>query len=1022
MLLFSDLHLSPKTFETCMKVLRRVHALAVEHEVPVGFLGDFFDHVYNKGTLPVDILNELLRYFSTEWHVPMIMIPGNHDYFDAEETEHGLTPFLFASKHITVLDKATVLDNRLWIPWRRDSVTCKRIIDAHPNVDVIFGHFDIVGFKLNASRISTEGLSTSMFSEEMPVYTGHYHTPQNHKNIHYLGSPYQLTLSEAEDNKSLVLLKADGSILRRIPIDIGRKQYKWTTEVLVQRASELQKDDRVSVSGGEIPVRLVTELRDRGIDVQIKQSIVQPVTTRISQPGNLSSLELMGEFARINKLDPTQDAWILLLEQLKTQNSTTLQSCKTVLPVRMTVSGFGPFVGPVTVPLQSQGFTLVSGSKEDDDASNGAGKSMITTGALLWAITGMIDGRSSLSWEASSVCHQNNGMCKVVVSGFSNNVAWEITRTLVDNPRRKHTLNFTVDSVDRTRSTIAATQRACVSEIFGLDLSGSEMWQWLLRNAIWSQEAVTRFCDAPDTLAKQEIQSLSNMGLWITLHSWAKDTLKQEIQSLKMAQNTQSMAKERYDYALVQREKNLLLKKTWDQSHSERTLASSMLVKTVRESYEQVTVLEEMPCKIHSDQMVKQKRQLVSRERTRLDRLTMEKELILRELPKDWRNVTLVETLPFDMGDFQRREQQCKSSMTARQVQLTQAKDSLTTFENKGHCSECQRPFDRDIHYHKHHTLRHSTLESARCLHSNAVREWKESIVTMKVKKVEFEAQQLREKITKAASSLEKIELGLSLTVLKQLEQDVESYATAWRSESRACSEYASTVQRKEELKRALDCQLRSHTSLCSHVNPHDTSETKVQQLLTELGKAENNTDEFALKVSSFQKILTWSGPRGIQTYVMEHQLQKLAALTTVWLQKFFNRTDIRLDIWFDEKERLQRRVVCPDCTGPMSGGQYKRVQLASFMAWKSMTASEFPLLIMDEPCQSMDQPGIRSVQETLREWCEEDSARSCFFITHDSGQHRDASIYQNHVRVVQKRGRSSLVDDYNIKRQKIKY
>ena len=99
MLLFSDLHLSPKTFDTCMKVLRKVHSEAQTRNVPIGFLGDFFDHVYNKGTLPVDILNELLRFFADEWRVPMTMIPGNHDYFDASETEHGLTPFKYASQY-----------------------------------------------------------------------------------------------------------------------------------------------------------------------------------------------------------------------------------------------------------------------------------------------------------------------------------------------------------------------------------------------------------------------------------------------------------------------------------------------------------------------------------------------------------------------------------------------------------------------------------------------------------------------------------------------------------------------------------------------------------------------------------------------------------------------------------------------------------------------------------------------------------------------------------------------------------
>ena len=62
-LLFSDLHLSAKTLDTCMEVLRRVHSEALVRNCPVYFLGDFFDTVYNKGTLPVDILNTLLRFF-----------------------------------------------------------------------------------------------------------------------------------------------------------------------------------------------------------------------------------------------------------------------------------------------------------------------------------------------------------------------------------------------------------------------------------------------------------------------------------------------------------------------------------------------------------------------------------------------------------------------------------------------------------------------------------------------------------------------------------------------------------------------------------------------------------------------------------------------------------------------------------------------------------------------------------------------------------------------------------------------
>ena len=236
MLLFSDLHLSPRTYDTCMQVLRRVHSEAVQRNVTVGFLGDFFDKVHSQGTLPVNILNELMRFFETEWSVPMVMIPGNHDYFDAAETEHGLTPFAYASRHIRVLDEPAVIDRQLWVPWRRSPEKIAAILREHDDVDVIFGHFDIIGFKMSQTRLSTEGVQVSDFPADIPVYSGHYHTPQVHGNIRYLGSPYQLTLSEAEDRKALVVLEPTGQVAEQIPIDIGAHQYKWTANELLTRA------------------------------------------------------------------------------------------------------------------------------------------------------------------------------------------------------------------------------------------------------------------------------------------------------------------------------------------------------------------------------------------------------------------------------------------------------------------------------------------------------------------------------------------------------------------------------------------------------------------------------------------------------------------------------------------------------------------------------------------------------------------------------------------------------------------
>ena len=49
-IIFSDLHVSKRTMETCKEVLERVHAEAVEKKCGVLFLGDFW---HARGAIPV---------------------------------------------------------------------------------------------------------------------------------------------------------------------------------------------------------------------------------------------------------------------------------------------------------------------------------------------------------------------------------------------------------------------------------------------------------------------------------------------------------------------------------------------------------------------------------------------------------------------------------------------------------------------------------------------------------------------------------------------------------------------------------------------------------------------------------------------------------------------------------------------------------------------------------------------------------------------------------------------------------
>jgi len=48
-------------------------------------------------------------------------------------------------------------------------------------------HLDVIGAKMNSSRVSTKGLPHDIF--KVPTYSGHYHTPSQYGNVCYIGSP-----------------------------------------------------------------------------------------------------------------------------------------------------------------------------------------------------------------------------------------------------------------------------------------------------------------------------------------------------------------------------------------------------------------------------------------------------------------------------------------------------------------------------------------------------------------------------------------------------------------------------------------------------------------------------------------------------------------------------------------------------------------------------------------------------------------------------------------------------------------
>jgi DNA repair exonuclease SbcCD nuclease subunit len=71
---------------------------------------------------------------------------------------------------------------------------------------------------LNEASQAKEGIEPSVFPQDLPVYTGHYHKPHVVKGtrIEYVGSPYQVSAGECDQTKRFLVLDKRWQVRIRI--------------------------------------------------------------------------------------------------------------------------------------------------------------------------------------------------------------------------------------------------------------------------------------------------------------------------------------------------------------------------------------------------------------------------------------------------------------------------------------------------------------------------------------------------------------------------------------------------------------------------------------------------------------------------------------------------------------------------------------------------------------------------------------------------------------------------------------
>ena len=194
-----------------------------EHNIKtVIHLGDIMDR---RKYVNFNTLNQVRTRFVqklAENGMVMHCIPGNHDTFYKNTNSINCLNELFDHyDNIKVYEEPTTLDfdgvTVDLIPWinAENHARCMEFIQNSKSL-ICGGHFELDGFQVLRGVLHHGGMDPSVLSDYNLVMSGHFHNGHKKGNVHYLGTQYQITFSDLNDQKGFHILNTEDLSVEQI--------------------------------------------------------------------------------------------------------------------------------------------------------------------------------------------------------------------------------------------------------------------------------------------------------------------------------------------------------------------------------------------------------------------------------------------------------------------------------------------------------------------------------------------------------------------------------------------------------------------------------------------------------------------------------------------------------------------------------------------------------------------------------------------------------------------------------------
>ena len=170
------------------------------------FLGDWHHH---RASINVSTMNYTMSNleFLSKAFTNVFVIMGNHDLFYRDKREINSVAFGSLYDNVHIVNSIFTEGDVSIIPWLvQDEWKEMPGIKSR----YIFGHFELGGFQMNQliAMPDTGGLQKAHFKNQEYVFSGHFHSRQQQKNVIYMGNTFPHNYSDTwQDDRGMMILE-----------------------------------------------------------------------------------------------------------------------------------------------------------------------------------------------------------------------------------------------------------------------------------------------------------------------------------------------------------------------------------------------------------------------------------------------------------------------------------------------------------------------------------------------------------------------------------------------------------------------------------------------------------------------------------------------------------------------------------------------------------------------------------------------------------------------------------------------